>query len=127
MVQILKLDLDGKNGLDIFLQRMWIMKYLGLKTEYVKVYHTTNGYHLVLGLDNEIEPIKAILIQCILGDDYRRSACLLLRYERGCKDWNVLFKTKYKVNQLGQRIKVSEEKYDPELSEKILSLLRLGE
>ena len=55
MVQILKLDLDGKNGLDIFLQRMWIMKYLGLKTEYVKVYHTTNGYHLVLGLDNEIE------------------------------------------------------------------------
>jgi len=126
-VKFLKLDLDGKNGLDTFLDRMWIMKYLGLKVIDAKVYHTTNGYHLVLELDNEIDNIKAILIQCILGDDYRRAACLLMRVERGCKDWNVLFKTKYKINKLGQRVKVSEEKYDPDLSQKILDLLILGE
>jgi len=126
-LKVLKLDLDGKNGLDTFLKRMWIMKYLGLKTEYAKVYHTTNGYHLVLGLDNEIDDLKAILMQALLGSDYRREACNLLRIERGCKDWNTLFKAKYKINQLGQRIKVSQEKYDPELSEKVLDLLRLGE
>ena len=126
-MKFLKLDLDGKNGLDTFLDRMWIMKYLGLKVIDAKVYHTTNGYHLVLELDNEIDNIKAILIQCILGDDYRRAACLLMRVERGCKDWNVLFKTKYKINKLGQRVKVSEEKYDPDLSQKILDLLILGE
>jgi len=126
-MKFLKLDLDGKNGLDTFLNRMWIMKYLGLKVTDVKVYHTTNGYHLVLELDNEIDNVKAILIQAILGDDYRRAACLLLRVERGCKDWNVLFRQKYKINRLGQRVKVSEEKYDPDLSQKILDLLILGE
>ena len=126
-MKVLKLDLDGKNGLDIFLQRMWIMKYLGLKPIDVKVYHTTNGYHLYLTLDNEIDNIKAIFMQLALGSDYRREVCNLLRIERGCKDWNILFKAKYKVNQLGQRIKVSEERYDPQLSQKVLDLLLLGE
>lgn len=126
-LKFLKLDLDGKNGLDIFLKRMWIMKYLGLKTVNAKVYHTTNGYHLVLKLDNEIDNLKAIFMQLALGSDYRREVCNLLRIERGCKDWNILFKAKYKVNQLGQTIKVSQERYDPELSQKVLDLLRLGE
>ena len=126
-MKLLKLDLDGKNGLDTFLNRMWIMKYLGLKVVNAKVYHTTNGYHLVLELDNEIDDLKAIFMQLALGSDYRREVCNLLKIERGCKDWNTLFKAKYKVNQLGQRIKVSEEKYDADLSQKILDLLRLGE
>ena len=141
------LDLDGKNGLDTFLSRRWIMKYLGLKVgepnlalwqEFpkryenvpqvpVRLWHTVNGWHLEIDLDNEISNVKAILIQAILGDDYRRTVALLQRIERGCKKWNILYRTKYKVNELGQRVPVSFERFDPELSQKILDLLELGE
>ncbi|RLG54494.1 MAG: hypothetical protein DRO00_01170 [Thermoproteota archaeon] len=126
-MKTLKLDLDGKNGLDVFLERAWIMKYMGLKVVAVRCSHTTNGYHLELDLDNEIDDIKAVFMQLALGSDYRREVCNLLRIERGCKDWNILFKRKFKINKLGQRVKVSEEKYDPELSQKILDILQLGE
>jgi hypothetical protein len=141
------LDLDGKNGLDTFLSRRWVMKYLGLKVgepnealwqEFpkrymnvpqvsVRVWHTINGWHLEVDLDNEISNLKAILMQGILGDDYRRTVALLQRIERGCKNWNRLYRTKYKVNELGQRVQVSFERFDPDLSQKVLDLLELGE
>ena len=126
-MKTLKLDLDGKNGLDVFLDRRWIMKYMGLKVVDVRCSHTTNGWHLELDVDAEIDDIKAIFMQLALGSDYRREVCNLLRIERGCHDWNTLFKRKFKVNDLGQRVQVSEEKPDPELSQKIKDLLQLGE
>lgn len=146
-MKTLALDLDGKNGLDTFLRRRWIMKYLGLKVgatnlelyeEFpkryhnvpevpVRVWHTTNGWHLEIDLDNEIDNIIAVLMQSLLGSDYRREMCLLLRIERGCKNWNNLYQQKHKVNELGQRVRVSFEKFDVELSQKVLDLLELGQ
>ena len=143
----LAFDLDGKSGLDNFLQRRWIMKYLGLKVgktnanlwrrepkRYrgvplipVRVWHTVNGWHLEIDLDNEIDNVKAVLMQCLLGEDYRRGLCLLLRIERGCKDWNKLYRQKWKVNELGHRVNVSFERFDLDLSQKVLSLLELGQ
>ena len=126
-MKTLKLDLDGKNGLDVFLERMWIMKYMGLKVVDVRCSQTTNGWHLELDLDNEIDDLKAIIMQLALGSDYRREVCNLLKVERGCRNWNTLFRRKYRINKLGERVQVSEEKPDPELSRKILDLLVLGE
>jgi len=145
-MKTLALDLDGKSGLDVFLQRRWVMKYLGLKVgepnlglykkfpkRYdgvpeiaVRVWHTVNGWHLEIDLDVEIENLKAVLIQALLGDDYRRGVSLLQRIERGCRNWNNLYKQKFKVNELGQRIEVSFERFDVELSQKVLDLLELG-
>jgi len=126
-MKTLMLDLDGKNGLDLFLGRTWIMKYMGLRTVAARCSHTVNGYHLELDLDAHIDDVKAVLMQLALGSDYRREVCNLLRIERGGEGWNNLFKAKYKINQLGQRVQVSEESFDPELSKKILDLLWLGE
>lgn len=146
-MKTLMLDLDGKNGLDTFLKRRWIMKYLGLKVgepnlelykEFperyygvpetpVRVWHTVNGWHLEIDLDNEIQNIKAVLMQSLLGSDFRREMCLLLRIERGCKKWNNLYRQKFKVNELGQRVRVSREKFDIDFSRKILDLLELGQ
>lgn len=146
-MKTLAFDLDGKNGLDTFIRRRWIMKYLGLKVgkpnvdlyekfpkRYksvpkvpVRVWHTINGWHLEIDLDNEIEDVKAILMQALLGSDYRREMCLLQRIERGCKNWNNLYRQKYKVNELGQRVLVSFERFDKDLSQKVLDLLELGQ
>ena len=150
-MKTLAFDLDGKNGFNVFLQRRWIMKYMGLKVgnpnlelyhsedprtrkKYenipeipVRVWHTTNGWHLEIDLDNEVENIKAVLMQALLGSDYRREMCLLLRIERGCKNWNNLYRQKHKVNELGQRVRVSLERFDEEMSRKVLDLLELGQ
>lgn len=150
-MKTLAFDLDGKNGLDTFIKRKWIMKYLGLKVGQpnldlyhstnpkiairykdipktpVRIWHTVNGWHLEIDLDNEIENIKAVLMQSLLGSDFRREMCLFQRIERGCKNWNNLYRQKYKVNELGQRVQVSFERFDEDISQKILDLLELGQ
>jgi len=127
-MKTLKLDLDGKYGLSSFMDRIWIIKYLGLNVVKVKVHHTINGFHVRLICDNVgIEPLKAILFQSLLGDDYKRAMCNLLKLERGSKHWNPMFKRKWSTDKIGQEIEVSRETYDKELSNKIMHLIRLGE
>lgn len=123
----LMLDLDGKGSLDIFLSRRWILKYLGLRVEDCKVSHTANGWHVRLLCENEIDDKLAIIMQLALGSDYRREMCNLLKAERGAVKWNILFERKWKVNELGELVEVSRERPDPELSEKVLKLIWLGE
>lgn len=126
-MKTLALDLDGKYGLSNFMDRIWILKYLGLKVLKVRIFHTTNGFHAKILCDNEIDNFKAILIQVLLGDDYRRGLANLLKVERGCKDWNFLFKQKWKMDKLGEEVQVSKETYDKELSGKVLRAIQLGE
>ena len=126
-MKTLKLDLDGKYGLSNFLGRIWILKYLGLRVVRVKVHHTTNGFHARLICDNQMDPVKAAFIQALLGSDYRREMCNLLKIERGAKNWNLLFKKKWKTDKLGYEVMVSKESYDRELSEKVLRAIQLGE
>jgi len=107
-----------------FISCTWIMKYLGLKLgltnkeRYLdeqgsiaarfkdvpfmpaRLWHTTNGWHRELDMDAEIDNTTAILIQCILDDDYRISAALLAQVERGCKDWNNLCRQKFGSRRL---------------------------
>jgi len=121
------LDLDGKYGLSTFLERTWILKYLGIKVVGVKIHHTMNGFHARLVCDNEIDNVKAAFIQALLGSDYRRELSNLLKIERGSKNWNVLFKQKWKTDRLGNEVLVSKETYDRELSEKVKRAIQLGE
>lgn len=126
-MKTLKLDLDGKYGLSIFLKRLWIIKYLGLRVRKVLVHDTVNGFHLRLVCDNHIDPVKAILLQTLLGSDYRREMCNLLKVERGTKHWNLLFKQKWATDKLGREYPVSKESYNKELSQKVLRAIQLGE
>ena len=82
-MRTLRLDLDGKYGLSTFLERTWILKYLGIKVVGVKIHHTMNGFHARLVCDNEIDNVKAAFIQALLGSDYRRELSNLLKIERG--------------------------------------------
>lgn len=126
-MKTLKLDLDGKYSLSHFLDRLWILKYLGLRVTKVKVHDTVNGFHVRLTCDNQIDDIQAVLIQALLGSDYRREMCNLLKIERGSKNWNILFKQKWKTDKLGFEVRVSKETYNPELSLKVLRAIQLGE
>jgi hypothetical protein len=126
-MKTLKLDLDGKNGLTNFLNRIWIIKYLGLRVEKCQVHHTTNGFHVRLVCENEVDDVKGVLMQALLGSDYRRELCNLFKVERGSKKFNLLFKEKWGFDKLGRQYSLSKEKYDGELSEKVLKLIHQGE
>jgi len=126
-LKTLKLDLDGKYGLSNFLNRIWIIKYLGLRVNRVLVHDTINGFHVRLICDNHIDPLKTILIQALLGSDYRRELCNLLKIERGAKHWNVLFKEKWATDKLGREYRVSKESYNKDLSRRVLRAIQLGE
>jgi len=126
-LKTLKLVLDGKYGLSTLLDRIWILKYLGIKVVNVKIHHTVNGFHARLVCDNEIDDIKTIFIQALLGSDYRRELCNLLKIERGSKNWNTLFKQKWKTDKLGNEVLVSKETYDRELGNKVKRAIQLGE
>jgi len=127
-MKLLKLDLDGKNSLNIFIDRIWIIKYLGLAVKRVYVHPTVNGFHVRLLCDNKIDPLEQVLIQSLLGDDFKRALCNFLKLGRGSKtSWNPMFKRKWTLNKLGQEVEVSRETYDRETSQKIMKLIQLGE
>jgi hypothetical protein len=86
-----------------------------------------NGFHARLVCDNEIDDIKTAFIQALLGSDYRRELCNLLKIERGSKNWNTLFKQKWKTDKLGNEVLISKETYDRELSNKVKRAIQLGE
>lgn len=115
----------GRPNLDVY--GKYPDRYKGIPPISVRVWHTVNGWHLEIDLDNEIDNIKAVLMQALLGSDFRREMCLLSRIERGCEEWNNLYQQKHKVNELGQQITVSFERFDADLSGKILALLELGQ
>ena len=135
---VIKLDLDSDREFNEFVNRLWIIKYLGLAIKQAKVYRTVKGYHVYLYTSNSIAPERLILIEALLGDDYRRTLCNLLKIMQNAIDFDVLFQRKYTINKLGQRVQVSEEKYDPErsalvaeildeeLSQRVTDLINLG-
>ena len=120
------LDLDGKDSIDTFLERGWILKGFGIRVMQVLCYDTTNGYHLFLNCDNELTDYEIVFIQLLLGSDWRKEAFSLLRIKQGCKDWNVLFTKKIQINKLQQETIKSQEKYNPKLSKTLMRILEGG-
>ncbi|MHA1400314.1 MAG: hypothetical protein ACTSQE_08195 [Candidatus Heimdallarchaeaceae archaeon] len=114
---ILKIDLDCH--INVFLERMWLMKYLGLDVEKIEVYKTNQGYHLYIYTLNTLNKLEILLFEQILGDDNRRAAYNYLRIKSNAVNFDPLYCRKYKLNKLGEIEQVSEEKYLPELTEKI--------
>ena len=120
---ILKIDLDAY--IDVFLERMWLMKYLGLDIRKIEAYKTNQGYHLYIYTSNTLNKLEILLFEQILGDDHRRAAYNYLRIKSNARNFDPLYSRKYKLNRLGEIEQVSEEKYLPELTEKIGAIVAI--
>jgi hypothetical protein len=125
--QNLLLDIDGVKGFNNLLERLWTLKYLGLSVVDVHVWSTINGRHVELICDNKIPDMERLLIECILGDDYRRALYNYLKLKQGAEHYDKLYEEKFKTNILGESVKVSSEIYDTEAAKKLLEAIRLGE
>ena len=126
---LIKLDLDGKNSLDEFISRIWILKGFGLNPSKVAVYETKFGYHVYLSTKIKLEPTELLFIQICLGSDYRKELFGFLRLKRGYinpNDWNVLFKQKNKIVTPELNVIKSEETHRGDLSKLIANRIESG-
>jgi hypothetical protein len=122
----LRIDFDHRENFTEFLTRaQLIRRSLGLNITDIKVYDTTHGYHIYLIIANPITRYEVLLIQLLLGDDYKHSLSGFneLRQNMPLASWNKLFTQKFFLNQVGQIFKASEETFNQELSEKTLIFL----
>jgi len=119
---IIKIDLDTP-VLEEFLNRMWVIKYLGLDVKHVEVYKTNHGFHIYIYTFNILTRIEILLFEQILGDDYRRGVYNYIRTKSNAKNFDPLYCRKVILNKIGEIEQVSQEKYLPEESQVITNYL----
>jgi len=123
---VIKLDLDSQESLNEFINRIWIIKNLGLKVDSIVCYDTRHGYHIYLYLDNILTNFDMLIIESLLGSDFRKQLYNYLKMKNGTENWDILFEEKYVFNHLGHRICLSKEELNQELSDKIMNLISFG-
>lgn len=93
---ILMIDLDNKNEEEInrFLWALGILKdYVPFKDVIAR--ETRKGFHIYIKTANALNPTEIMLYQQLLGSDRNRELFNFIRFKRGHKKWQVLFKRKY--------------------------------
>lgn len=113
--QILKIDLDLKFKFQaikqlkerlIFLNRVDMLKFDNIvKVELIKKKNYSCRIYLKYGFKKDKQYI-AILLQAILGSDYKHTAITLRDYYLGIKNYNKLFTIKRYVNGKYKQAKV---------------------
>lgn len=120
---IIKLDYDKITTRDIqliFHYRAWLLKYFGIRK--VECYETKRGYHVLVDIEEKLNPRDVLLIQLLMGSDIHREIYNFLRKFEGelIEAFNKLYTKKYLI--LGTKIKeeLSSEKECPILYEKVM-------
>jgi hypothetical protein len=119
----LRIDLDGEGDkVEEFIERVHLLRRaLGLSVNRCEVFNTTHGYHIKLGLNTPLSRFEVILIQSMLGDDYKHTLAIYVQMRQNVpmKDWNLLFKEKFFLNRLGESFLASKETLNEDLSKKL--------
>ncbi|RLF40497.1 MAG: hypothetical protein DRN12_05295 [Thermoplasmata archaeon] len=103
----LRLDVDGKQKGSKRIKK--VIELLGLKVRYWEIYKTNNGWHHYIGVDNKLTDLEVVLVQALMGSDFKRECFNYLRVKSGkfsYDDWNVLFKRKYEVDLVNGDVKL---------------------
>ena len=70
----IRVDFDDRDHFDEFLKRAHLLqRALGLPIRNCKVFDTYNGYHIVIYIKTPLSRYEVVLIQSMLGDDFKHS------------------------------------------------------
>ena len=114
----LDFDMPQKSLKRLLKDMIWILvyaqRYKWLDVDHFEIMKTRHGYHVyIMALVSDRWQEKDYLImQSMLGDDYKRIFFSYRRILQCAKDWNVLFGTK--IDRKGE---ITNEKHNPDLSE----------
>lgn len=103
MITRILCDYDGEIPLDFDTRLQMVARIHRLRVQTVRFDKTRNGFHLVLECRNRISPIRVVLIQALLGSDWKRETFNSQRVMSLGKvssfwktRWNVLYHTHYR-------------------------------
>ena len=95
---LLYLDFDGRIPANLIDRIVWATKLWQWSVEAVRFDRTKNGWHVVVGIHEDVEPAMIVAAQAILGSDYKREAFNLMRVQSldsvspfWRERWNVLY------------------------------------
>ena len=95
---LLYVDIDGPLPPRVLDRVVWCLRLWGWTPEAVRFDRTRRGWHVVVGVQEVLEPSVIVAAQSVLGSDYKREAFNLMRVQtlahvspfwRG--RWNVLY------------------------------------
>ena len=92
----------------------------------VSVYETNKGFHFYLDLEYSLHEWEILLIQALLGSDFKRETLNYFRVRNDERHWNVLFKEKrqFLTNKLlsWERESIKSKKIEKTLTEYLVFL-----
>jgi hypothetical protein len=121
----LHIDFD-ENEFNDFLERIFLIRRaLGLVFTKTDVFTTKAGFHIYLYCANPLSRYDIILVQALLGDDYKHvlSNYQLLKANVPLNHWNVLFKEKFFLNRFGLSYQASAEQFNQQLTDKLYTYI----
>lgn len=97
----LLLDFDGRLPARM-LERIWhVSRTAGLTIEWIRFDRTQHGFHVVVQIQQRLEPWQVLALQAICGSDYRREALNWFRLSNmpansdwHRRNWNILYERK---------------------------------
>jgi len=95
---LLYLDFDGALPRDIMARIAWCVRVWEWTVEAVRLDRTRRGWHVIVGVHQQVDPARMVAAQAILGSDYKREAFNLMRVTNLAhvppfwrERWNVLY------------------------------------
>lgn len=65
-------DFDGRVPEDLSARLEMVVRVQRLNVNYYRIDRTRHGYHLILNVSNKLGAMRTILIQSLLGSDWKR-------------------------------------------------------
>lgn len=94
---VVKLDFDYRKNFQTLVKRLKFFEYLDIfHVKRIVVHRTVRGYHVRIVVDRKFEPVEIVLIQALLGSDYKREVLNFERVYKAGKFFNVLHTSREK-------------------------------
>lgn len=99
-MKTIKLDFDKPSYPNTFFERMWVLDRLNIDIQRILIRRTPHGYHIKIEIRQDLDDIDILILQLLLGSDYRREFFNYQRIKAGVKNWNILFDKKENTSWL---------------------------
>jgi len=106
---MLYIDIDYKNvQWEEWTERLcFVLENLNIKPRDIRIFETEKGYHIYVVVWGCIEDWLTVMVQALLGSDYKRETYNLSRLLSGCIFYQTMFrnKEKFRLTELEEHIK----------------------
>ena len=97
--RVILLDYDGRVPAKFLARLRWVLNVaVATRPVWVRQDRTRNGWHITVGIGRRLSPVRVVLVQALMGSDWRRETFNARRVARlpyvaplWRSRWNVLY------------------------------------